>query len=134
MHPKRRGRWTIVLSGQKTDSSCWRHWQISKPRKPMNGLIWNVSRANMHRSSAYLFQIYPKQVVENIFNTLGKFFTKDRIVLKTKRLRYKYIKALRLGNKVEPVGRIVSTFYDICNEDCEPLSHLSLGMKILQEG
>ena len=56
------------------------------------------------------------KVAENIFNTLWKFFTKDRIALKIKQLCYKYIKALLLGNKMEPVGRIGSTFYDICNE------------------
>ena len=63
-----------------------------------------------------MFQIYPKKVAENIFNTLGEFFTKDRIALKIKQLRYKYRKVLDLGNKVEPVGRIFSSFYDICNE------------------
>ena len=63
-----------------------------------------------------MFQICPNKVAENIFNTLEEFFTKDRIALKIKQLRYKYRKALDLGNKGEPVGQIVSTFYNICNE------------------
>ena len=49
IRPKQTARWTIVLSGQKMNSSFWGQQEISRPRKPMKGLIWNVSRKNMHR-------------------------------------------------------------------------------------
>ena len=75
---------------------CWRQGQISKPREPMKGLIWNVSRTNTHWFYIYLFQIYSKKVVENILSTMREFFTKDRIAPEIKQLRFKYRKALEL--------------------------------------
>ena len=45
-----KARWTIALSGLKTNYICWRQQQISMPRKTMKGLIWNMSMTNMHRS------------------------------------------------------------------------------------
>ena len=89
----------------------------------MKGSSWNMAKTNAHRSSAYLFEIYPKKVQR---------------------------KALDLGTKVELVDQIVACFYDIYDicllymgdidilmkygEDRQPLSQLSLGYKILQEG
>ena len=111
MHPKRRARWRIVLSGQKTNSSCWRQQQIWKPRMPMKRLIWNLSRTNTHR-----FQIYPKKAAENVFSTIGELFMKDRIAPKIKQLRYKYRKTLKLGTQ-SGAGRPNRRFFcDICSE------------------
>ena len=47
----------------------------------------------------------PKHICFKFFNILVEFFTKDRIAFKVKQLRYKYRKALDLGNKVESVVR-----------------------------
>ena len=88
---------TRILSGRKINSSCWSQQEISKPRKPMKGLIWNASRTNKHILWAYLPQICPKKGAETIFSTMGAFFRKDLIASKIKQLRYKYRKALDLG-------------------------------------
>ena len=61
-----------------------------------------------------MFQIYSKKVAENIFSTVRKFFTKDRIAPKIKQLRFKYRKALDLVIQ-SGAGR-PNPFYDICSE------------------
>ena len=73
IHPEQRARWMIALPGQEMNSSFWRKQQISRPRKSMKGLIWDVSRTIRTDPKHICLKLH-KKVAENIPSTLRGFF------------------------------------------------------------
>ena len=108
VHPKRRT--TIVLSGQKTNSGCWRKQQISKPRKTEGVNLEYVK--NKSAQILFVSNLSPRKQ-QRIFSAhWGNFSRKIGLLPKSNSFVTNIEKLQTWGNKVEMVDRIVATFYN----------------------
>ena len=81
--------------------------------------LWKVDWESVKEKETHILSIFisnlPKEGSRENFYHAGEFFTKDRIASKIKLVQNKYRNALDL-EKQNGAGRIVATFYNICNE------------------
>ena len=111
-------KWTPVAGKLETTTDF-------KAKKAYEGVNLECVKDKYVQILNIFVSIYSKKEAENIFSTLGEFFTKDRIAPKIKQLDYKYKKTLDLGKQIG-AGRPNRYYFLHYREDREPLSHSSL--------
>ena len=123
-YSKRRARWTIVLPAQKMNCSCCRQEEISRRRKSMKGLIWNVSRTIMRICKHICFQVASRSQQKTFLAHLGNSSRKIELFPKSN-IFVANIEKIQTWDRIVLVesALLVTVFATKYGGDREPLSH-----------